>query len=167
MWQAANLFRPAATAGRVIYLFDDIQELEACCSCFVSADGVRTISTINDLVSHAAFVGAKTSVGAIKVVGSERGCGIIPGRFFSAAFLGPNNLAEGLGASLGHTETIASNLPPSFGFVTSTSVDEFANAPIDNAEVSSLTFFCTALFFGGSGAGICTCGSGENVPVLP
>jgi len=47
-----------------IYVFDDDQELQECCSCPVTADGVRTLSTINDLTSNPAFHNAKMSVGA-------------------------------------------------------------------------------------------------------
>jgi hypothetical protein len=50
-----------------IYVFDDDQELQACCSCFVSADGVRTISTIADLISNPAFNRAKTRSGQSKL----------------------------------------------------------------------------------------------------
>jgi len=120
---------------------------------------VRTLSTINDLTSNPAFNGAKMSLGAVKVVGSFGSCSNTPP---TAASLTATSLAEGLSGWMNHAETIASNLPPSFAFVTSTSVDEFANAPLDSGELTELTTNCDSIFTQGSGAGICTCGSGDN-----
>jgi hypothetical protein len=158
-----------------IYVFDDDQELQECCSCPVTADGVRTLSTINDLTSNPAFHNARMSVGAIKVVGSVGLC-ISPDTAAGLASIGlvvadpmPITgfpLAEGLKGWINHAEMIASNLPPSFAFVTSTSVEEFASAPLDSGELSELTTNCNAIMSQGSGAGICTCGSGDNGPVV-
>jgi len=126
----------------------------------ITADGVITLSVINDLISNPAFHNAKMSVGAIKVVGSSsnqgRACFTSP--FFggvTAADLTPADLAADLKGWSSHAESIASNLPPSFAFVTSTSVDEFANAPLDSGELSELTLNCKHLVVQGSGAGIC------------
>jgi len=77
------------------------------------------------------------------------------------------NLAQGLKGWINHAETIASNLPPSFAFVTNTSVEELANAALDSSELNQLTTNCNAIVNQGSGAGICTCGSGENPPPPP
>jgi len=163
-----------------VYVFDDDQELQECCSCFISADGVRTFSVTNDLISNPAFNGARMSLGAIKVVGSFGICSspttaagltpIVAGPVGADPFaIGGFRLAEGLKGWISHAEAIASNLPPSFAFVTSTSVDELANAPLDSSELIELTTNCAANVRQASGAGICTRGSGENVPppVLP
>jgi len=155
---AAALTPPGPLCAN-IYVFDDIQQLQECCSCLVTADGVRTLSTINDLTKNPAFNGAKMSLGAIKVVGSETFFGTCFSKI--AAELDPGGLAEGLKAWINHAETIATNLPP-FGFTTSTSVDEFANAPLDVGELEELTINCRQLFAQASGAGVCTCGSGDN-----
>jgi len=154
-----------------IYVLDDDQELQECCSCPVTADGVRTLSTINDLTSNPAFHNAKMSVGAIKVIGSIGRCtspttaaNLISAGVDSFAGIG---LAEGLKGWINHSETIASNLPPSFAFVTSTSVDEFANAPLDSGELFQLTNNCRLNVAQASGAGVCTCGSGDNGSGVP
>jgi len=145
------------------YVFDDIQQLQECCSCLVTADGVRTRSTIADLTSNPAFSNAHMSLGAIKIVGSSNLC--IRNIGGNVALV--NNLAEGLKAYTNHAEKIATNLPPSFGFVTSTSVDEFQNAPLDSGELLQLTTNCRSIQNQASGAGICTCGSGDNgIPQL-
>jgi len=41
------------------YVFDDDEELQACCSCFVGADGVRTLSVISNLIFNPAFNNAR------------------------------------------------------------------------------------------------------------
>jgi len=144
-----------------IYVFDDDQQLQACCSCEVTADGVLTLSVISDLISDPAFNNAKMSVGAIKVVGSSSNgsghfsCLNAPEQVVTAAEIGPGDLAQGLEGWINHTEKIATNLPPSFGFVTSTSVDEFAIAPLDLGELLQLTTNCGHLVHQGSGAGVC------------
>jgi len=135
------------------YVFDDDQELQECCSCFISADDVLTVSVIANLTANPAFHNAKMSLGAIKVVGSFRNCS-----FDQASLLNGPLLAEGLKGTMNHAETIASNLPPSFAFVTSTSVDEFKAAPLDLGELRTLVTNCGQLFKQGSGAGICNCG---------
>jgi hypothetical protein len=144
-----------------IYVFDDDQQLEECCSCEITADGVLTLSTINDLTSNPAFNNARMSVGVIKVVttsssgrGTHLPCVSSP-LGVTAQAVTPDKLAEGLEGWTNHAETIASNLPPSFAFVTSTSVDEFANAPLDSGELSQLTSNCAHLVDQASGAGIC------------
>jgi len=71
------------------------------------------------------------------------------------------SLAEGLKAWINHAETIATNLPP-FGFTTSTSVEEFENAPLDSGELTELISNCHQIFAQASGAGICTCGKGDS-----
>jgi len=83
-----------------------------------------------------------------------------------AALIGEGDLAEGLKGWINHAETIASNLPPSLAFATSTSVDEFQNA-LDSGELTALTTNCRDILTQASGAGICTCGSGDNGPPIP
>jgi hypothetical protein len=147
------------------YVFDDDQQLEECCACPVTAHGVRTQSTINDLTSNPTFNRADLSLGAIKIVGSQGQCASIalPGfAITTAAFVTRGLLTEGLKAWTNHAETIASNLPPSFGFVTSTSVDEFQNAPLDSGELNALVSDCAFIVDEASGAGVCSCGIGDG-----
>jgi hypothetical protein len=104
---------------------------------------------------------ARAGIGAIKVVGSSTNgsghfsCLNAPEQVVTAAEIGPGDLAQGLEGWINHTEKIATNLPPSFGFVTSTSVDEFANAPLDLGELLQLTTNRSHLVHEGSGAGVC------------
>jgi len=153
---------PVGPAGAVcanIYVFDDIQELEECCSCPLSADKVLTLSTIADLTSNPLFKNAKMSLGTIKILG----CNDTPicGGAFPAS-TGDCVGAHGLKAWLSHAEKIVTNLPPSFGFITSTSVDELASVPIDAVEGTNVVTECNFAVKQGSGAGICDCGAGGD-----
>jgi len=91
------------------------------------------------------------------LVGSFGTCSNTPP---TAATLSAAKLAQGLKGWINHAEKIATNLPPSFAFVTSTSVEEFATAPLDSGELAELTNNCNAIFKQASGAGICSCGAG-------
>jgi len=147
------------------FVFDDDQQMEECCACPVTADGVRTQSTITNLTSNPTFNGADLSLGAIKIIGSQGPCFsfAVPGSAHTtAADLVSSELTEGLQAWTNHAETIASNLPPSFAFVTSTSVDEFQNAPLDSAELNALRSDCAFIVDEASGAGVCSCGVGDG-----
>jgi len=139
------------------YVFDDDQQEQACCSCLITANGTTTTSVITNLIANPAFSNAKTSLGAVKVVGSFGTCTNTPP---TGATLTAVNLAEGLKGWINHAEKIATNLPPTFAFVTSTSVERFAGAPLDSGELSELTSNCAAIVHQASGAGICSCGVG-------
>jgi len=109
------------------YVFDDDQQLEECCACPVTADGVRTQSTINDLTSNPTVAGADLSLGAIKIIGSFGDCATVTtpkSATTTAAFITAENLVEGLKAWINHAEKIATNLPPSFAFP-----DEYLSRP--------------------------------------
>jgi len=86
---------------------------------------------------------------------------------FTAAQIAPVDLAQGLKATINHAEAIATNLPPSFAFVISTSVDKFQNAPLDSGELSELTTNCGQLVSQASGAGICSYGAGTLGAAAP
>jgi len=139
------------------YVFDDDQQEQACCSCLITANGATTTSVITNLISNPAFSNAKPSLGAVKVVGSFGTCANTPP---TAASLIAANLAEGLKGWINHAEKIATNRPPSFAFVTSTSVERFAGAPLDSGELRELTSNCASIVRQASGAGICSCGVG-------
>src|ERR1035437_6776824 len=54
-----------------IYVFNDQQEMQECCSCPLTANSLTTFSVINDLTSHPANPTESLSAGVIKIVGSE------------------------------------------------------------------------------------------------
>ena len=131
-----------------IYVFNDVQEMQECCECDLSANSLRTISVIGDLTSNPLNSAESTEAGVIKILGvnpvSQGGldhpsyCGPHPNAV--AGSLGapatPGTLAEGLHAWINHTETMASNqagFTPPWGFITKTSVEEFADSPDESS----------------------------------
>jgi len=155
-----------------LYVFDDDQEMQECCSCPLTADGLRTISVINDLTSNPQF-SSPLGVGVIKLVTTigadplnctSGGNGVAG----TAGTLLKFYLSVGLVAWIDHTESIASNnsgFTPPFGFVRSTSVDSFAQPPLDFEEMFSptngLVPVCNNIELHASGRGICACGIGS------
>jgi hypothetical protein len=160
--------------GRVcanIYVFNDVQELQECCACPLTANSLMTFSVINNLTSNPLNRSESLSAGVIKIVGSniEAGCSNTPGGV-TAGTLGPapGSLSAGLHAWINHTETMASNqagFNPPFGFVTSTSVEEFEHSDLDSGELTFLKTGCAAINAadrtGTQKIGICTCGLGD------
>ena len=144
-----------------IYVFNDQQEMQECCSCPLTANSLITISVINDLISHPANPSESMSAGVIKIVGSAGSlCSNAPGAVSAATF---TTVAEGLHAWINHTETMFMNLPP-YPITTSTSVEEFAHSALDSGELAYLQGDCA--FLNGFGKisehpGVCNCGAGD------
>jgi hypothetical protein len=163
-----------------IYVFNDIQEQQECCSCPLTANSLMTFSVINNLTSNPFNPHESLEAGVIKIVGSAIvavGVQTAPGAAFlgvcsnsptATTAAGPYAIAGGLHAWLNHTETMASNqftFTPPFGFITSTSLDEFTNAGLDAGELARLQAGCSAInaanHFGSQAIGICSCGKGD------
>src|ERR1017187_5686904 len=53
-----------------VYVFDVNQEMSECCSCYVSPDGLRTLSVNTDLTSNP-LTGVILNTGAIKIVSTK------------------------------------------------------------------------------------------------
>ena len=155
-----------------LYVFDDDQEMEECCSCPTSADEVGTLSTINELTSNPQF-SSPLGLGVIKIVGSNPAATCVSGGdgvAGTAGTLTASELAEGLDAWINHTESIATNnasFKPPYGFITTTSVQSFHHAPIDSGELNRLTTLCSAIELHASGRGICSCGLLPTPPPPP
>ena len=146
-----------------IYVFNDVQEMQECCQCDLSANSLRTISVIADLTSNPLITAESTEAGVIKIIGVaplSQG----PPSVCKNSLVFPSPLAEGLHAWLNHTESMASNqsgFTPPFGFVTSTSVEEFQHSALDSGELTQLYNECAFINAHGSGHGICRCGLGD------
>ena len=145
---AGNFEAPRGDLGVGIFVFNDVQEMQECCVCGLTPNSLLTISVINDLTSNPLISAESTEAGVIKILG-----------------LGATGFfAEGLHAWINHTESMASNqagFKPPFGFVASTSVEEFAHSALDRREADSLPNQCIFIEQHGSGHGICTCGFGS------
>jgi hypothetical protein len=141
-----RIINPGTAAGNVcasIFVFDSFQELTECCSCFVSPDGLRTLSINKDLTSNP-LTGKTLATGAIKIVSTvpvNGGCPL------------PTtvNPEAALRAWVTHIQN--SNFA-----VTETASQD---ATLSVAEANLLQNECYAIQLVGSGTGICSCGSGD------
>jgi hypothetical protein len=153
-----------------IYVYNDVQELQECCSCPLTPNSLLTFSVINDLTSNPLNQQESLSAGVIKIVVSAPAdaahCSNQPGFVTAATF---NAVSKGLHAWINHTETMASNqagFTPPFGFVTSTSVADLQYGILSAAELTQeLQDGCAAInaadHTGSQAIGICTCGLGD------
>jgi len=178
------------TICAMLYIFDDAEEMQACCGCPVTPDGLRTISVMNQLTTNWGINRGNLTAGVIDLVPSSlnwrspfaeapppRGvnqtaaadcangpCGCDPSGGGLRVSGGNNSTAvtgEGeLKAWLNHTE----QMYPASGatFITSTSVTAFAGAYLDSTHQFDLESSCGALLTGDSGEGICSCGVGDS-----
>jgi hypothetical protein len=141
-----RLTNPGTSGGNLcaaIYVFDSNQELSECCSCFLSPDGLRTLSVNADLTSNP-LTGVTLNTGVIKIVSTATVAGSCP-----------------LPTSLTPTAAIR-------GFVTHIENNGFAvtetaasDATLSAPEVGRLDGECKAIQVDGSGKGICSCGTGD------
>jgi hypothetical protein len=131
-----------------IYVFDDSEELQECCSCFVSADGLLSESVNQNLTANELTGRAENTRGVIKVI--------------SSASNDPTNnmpkpglrvLSWSLGAS--QSSSVNSNAVNEFlSFSTETEAHDSNLVP---AEKSALESSCSFAMTLGSGAGVCSC----------
>lgn len=148
---------PNGIVCEMIYVFDAHEELQECCGCPVTNNGLRTISTINDLTKNP-LTGPNTPMktGVIKIVSAAANPSPAWGICNPAGSVSPTETLRAFsthsyngGATAGITET------------------EFEEADLSSAELSTLTGTCGFIHTNGTGSGICTCGVGDFAPVPP
>jgi trimeric autotransporter adhesin len=126
----------------MVYVFDQNQELNECCGCPISDNGMRTLSLLHDLTANT-LTGKKPQAGEIKVVPSDPAqnpqCDPV-----SSAPTGVI-LAWGMNAQVP-------------GATTET---EYAMVPLSDGEEAILVNLCSFVKQLGGGQGICSCGSGD------
>ena len=122
-----------------IYVFDDSQELQECCNCYVSSNGLLSESVNKELTSNELTGRAETSRGVIKVI--------------SSASNDPTNnvVVPGLRGWMTHIQAGA----------TSSTYNEtetpLADSNLVSAEQQALQMSCSFAFTLGSGYGVCSC----------
>ncbi len=125
-----------------IYVFDDSQEMQECCNCFVSPNGLLSESVNKELTANSLTGRVALTRGVIKVISSTRNDPTA------------NTLEPGLRAWSTHTQA-TSNLPEKGPFfVTET---RLADANLSAAEESALEQSCSFAITLGSGYGVCSC----------
>jgi hypothetical protein len=126
-----------------IFVFDPSQELTECCSCFLSPDGLRTLSVNTDLTGNP-LTGVVLSTGVVKIVSTPTVGGVCP----LPTRLNPNPAIRSW-----FTHIQNSNFT-----ITETASQD---ATLSAAEVNRLQIQCYAIQLDGSSKGVCTCGTGD------
>jgi hypothetical protein len=125
------------------YVFDDSQELQECCSCFVSPDGINSEDVNYNLLSNV-LTGKATTKGVIKIISSSVGDATA------------NKPTAGLHGFATHIQV--ANPGPNGGsgayFVTEAPL---ADANLASGEETMLELLCKFEIILGSGRGTCSC----------
>jgi hypothetical protein len=129
------------TLWAAIYVFDDSQELQSCCACLISSDGMLSES-VNKQLTVNTFIGKKPTRGVIKVVSSTSDDPTSP---MSVPGL------RGWFTSVDATSNIPSKGP---FYVTRTAL---ADANLGAVELANLGTVCSYGLTIGSGRGLCPC----------
>jgi trimeric autotransporter adhesin len=126
----------------MVYVFDQNQELNECCGCSISGNGMRTLSLLKDLTANT-LTGKKPQAGEIKIVPSDPAQNPQCDPIASA----PTGviLAWGMNAQVPDATTET----------------EYATVPLSDGEEATLVNLCSFVKQLGGGQGICSCGSGD------
>jgi hypothetical protein len=143
-----RLVNPGTTPGdmcAMVYVFDRNQELNECCGCKISDSGLLTLSLVKDLTANT-LTGKKPVAGSVEVVPSDPD---LNGQC-NAGSPAPNRMIHAW-------ET---NIQDSSGSFPTTEI-RFANGQLSDTEAQVLGTLCSMIQQMGSGAGICSCGTGN------
>jgi len=142
-----RLDNPGEAGGSVcanIYVFDGNQELSECCSCYLSPDGLRTLSVNTDLTSNP-LTGMTLNSGVLMMVSNVATDTVCP-------------LATAMQPVTGGVRGWATHFQNAgFALTETTSQDATMNV----AEEARLNAECNSVRLDGSGTGVCTCGTGD------
>ena len=147
---------PGTSNGNIcamVYVFDNDQQMDECCGCLTTPDGLRTFSVKKDLTSNP-LVGTVVNNGDIKLLAwpvNDSPC--------NAALVrdGGEMAATGtnyLDAWATHTQNKVGSAYP----ITETA---FSDSGLSVGELLNLAADCYFIQRLGSGHGICSCGTGD------
>jgi hypothetical protein len=128
--------QPNGLMGAEILVFDDSQELQECCGCLISADGILSESVDYELTNNT-LTGRPVTRGVIKIVGIS----------FTSF-----NFAPGLRGTMTHIQAA-----PSGNGLYAVTETPLADSNLSTAELDSLEQLCSFTFTLGSGQGVCSC----------
>src|SRR5271165_7016924 len=132
-----------------IYVFDDSQELQECCSCVVTPDGLLSESISKNLTANELTGRAETSRGVIKIlsdfVGDPTNADPTPGL---------RGWMTHIQATIGGGGGTVNPKGPGPFYVTE---DPLADSNLSGAEYAALSELCSLSITLGSGYGICSC----------
>jgi hypothetical protein len=131
------------TLCAAFYVFDDSQEMQECCSCPVTADGLIAESVNKYLLANSltSFVNHR---GVIKVVSTTENSGVCD----------PTK-----GAATAGIRGWATHIQKATSYTYAVTETELHDANLAAAELASLQQFCSFEIVLGSGRGTCYCGA--------
>ena len=131
---------PAGDLCASIYVFDSSEELNECCSCRITPNGILSLSVNTNLTSNT-LTGKLPTRGVVKVVSSK-----LSGGSCDAKAVAPQT---GIRGWITHVQkgTTAYSLTE----------EELLDSTYGSAESADLAEDCTVLIELGSGAGVCSC----------
>jgi len=183
------------TLCAMIYVFDDLEEMQACCGCPVTPDGLRTMSVINNLTKNFGVNRGNLNAGIVDIVSAEpnlllSGPVVLPPQIGIIGSSGwacdpsaqfgptvgvtspseiPTFVDDGLRAWMVNTEGNVP-VPATRALLKGVSTNEFEPGPFlvsDPTHGFDLIDFCFFLIQNGSGTGACSCGSGDSFSSAP
>lgn len=139
--ETVRLINDGDTGGNLwasFYVFDDSEELQECCSCVVTPDGLLSESVNNELLANP-LTGKTNFRGVIKVISSTTG---------NAGT--SNTPTTGLRGWATHTQRVTA---------TTYSLTEaaLADSNLTGSEQATLQNLCSYAITLGSGTGVCSC----------
>ncbi len=129
----------------MVYVFDNDQQMNECCGCILTPDGLRTFSVTKNLTANPLTV--VTTTGDIKIVAAA-----------------VNNAPCDATANVTPTPSLrawATHIQNKVGTAYPITETDFSDATLSAGELSSLQADCYFVNRLGSGRGICSCGTGD------
>jgi hypothetical protein len=140
--------QPNGTLWADFYVFDDSQELQSCCSCVVTADGLISES-VNKELTNSTFTGKHPSRGVIKIISSSNNDPTNP-----VAVPGLRGWFTTVDAATYPGAGTPTVKPAAPFYVTRTDLHD---ANLGGIEANNLGTLCSYGLTIGSGAGLCHC----------
>lgn len=142
-----------------VYTFDPSEELIACCSCYVSPDGLRSLSAKQDLVSNTLTPGVPTSI-VVKLVATtpvdgKTSCSASANTVIGTAITPAQVNATVISLEPGMRAWATSLHQNSTTGAFEITENEFLNARLSVSEYAKLTTFCGFIAANGSNFGVC------------
>jgi hypothetical protein len=138
-----NGFDPSGGICVNVYTFAPTEELVACCACYVSPDGLRSLSTKLDLISNTLTPGMPSAV-VVKLLASQGNSTTCNAATPTQATLAPGMRAW---ATSLHQNTRSGT------FETTEKI--FQSSVLSSSELSKMTTYCGFIQAIGSGYGVC------------
>ena len=132
---------PAGDLCASIYVFDSTEELNECCSCRVTPNGILSLS-VNTNLTNNTLTGRTPTRGVIKVVSSK-----LSGSTCDARAVVPQTGIRGWITHVQKTSNTSYSLTE----------EELLDSTYGSSESADLAEDCTVLMELGTGAGVCSC----------